>query len=75
MFLYKADLKKSATDSIAPTQKLVKRLSRVISIMTSGQPRDGLRPSSQSTADLEDFLKLSFWITGRKQQKKKKVGL
>lgn len=73
LFLYKADLKKSAADSIAPTEKLVKRLSRVISIMTSRQPRDGLRPSSQSTADLEDFLK--FLDNWEEAAKKKKAGL
>lgn len=55
MFVYRTDLQQGY-HTVSPTEKLVKRVSGLINVMTSRHPRDGLRPSSQGTAVLEAFL-------------------
>lgn len=55
MFLYRSDVPEFSS-SVSATEQLVRRLSRLISIMTSRCPKRGLRPSSQDVAELEAFL-------------------
>ncbi|KAH6943997.1 hypothetical protein HPB50_001153 [Hyalomma asiaticum] len=55
MFLYRSDVPESSS-SVSATEQLVRRLSRLISIMTSRSPKRGLRPSSEDVAELEAFL-------------------
>lgn len=44
LFLYTADLDQTCRPKVMPTVEFVKRMSRLISVMTSRCPRDGLRP-------------------------------
>ncbi|KAH7932620.1 hypothetical protein HPB49_000096 [Dermacentor silvarum] len=56
MFLLSSDIDEISRSKLVPTVEFVKRMSRLIAVMTSRCPRDGLRPSSDKVADIEAFL-------------------
>nr|XP_037286041.1 uncharacterized protein LOC119179065 [Rhipicephalus microplus] len=56
MFLFASDIDEISRSKLMPTVELVKRMSRLIAVMTSRCPREGLRPSSEKVAELEAFL-------------------
>ncbi|KAH8035053.1 hypothetical protein HPB51_004294 [Rhipicephalus microplus] len=56
MFLFTSDIDEISRSKLMPTVELVKRMSRLIAVMTSRCPREGLRPSSEKIAELEAFL-------------------
>lgn len=67
LFIYKERLPWNP-DAVAPTEDLVKRVSQLISVMTSRHSRNGLRPSSKSVAELEAFLMfLDDWEQSAKE--------
>ncbi|KAH8032766.1 hypothetical protein HPB51_001825 [Rhipicephalus microplus] len=55
-FTYASDLDQTCRPKVMPTVEFVKRMSGLISVMTSRCPRDALRPLSESVVELEAFL-------------------
>ncbi|KAH6941882.1 hypothetical protein HPB50_023688 [Hyalomma asiaticum] len=56
MFLLSSDIDEISRSKLVSTVEFVKRMSRLIAVMTSRCPRDGLRPSSDKVAEIEAFL-------------------